>query len=63
MIVPAQLLYTRTAMEWMSTWASREAREQGHHWFGGEHLLLAISREPSIAHDVLGELGVTQERL
>ena len=49
MIVPAQLLYTRTAMEWMTTWASREAREQGHHWFGGEHLLLAISREPSMA--------------
>ena len=50
-------------MEWMSTWASQQAREQGHHWFGGEHLLLALSREPSIARDVLGELGVTHERL
>jgi hypothetical protein len=50
-------------MEWMSTWASQQAREQGHHWFGGEHLLLALSREPSIARDVLGELGVTYERL
>jgi ATP-dependent Clp protease ATP-binding subunit ClpA len=50
-------------MEWMSRWASQEARELGHHWFGGEHLLLAISREPSIARDVLGELGVTHERL
>jgi hypothetical protein len=50
-------------MEWMSAWASQQALEQGHHWFGGEHLLLAISREPSIARDVLGELGVTHERL
>lgn len=50
-------------MEWMSAWASQEALEQGHHWFGGEHLLLALSREPSIARDVLGELGVTHRRL
>lgn len=50
-------------MKWMSTWASQQAREQGHHWFGGEHLLLAVSQEPSIARDVLGELGVTHERL
>jgi ATP-dependent Clp protease ATP-binding subunit ClpA len=50
-------------MEWMSAWASQQALEQGHHWFGGEHLLLALSREPSIARDVLGELGVTHERL
>jgi len=47
----------------MSTWASQQAREQGHHWFGGEHLLLALSQEPSIARDVLGELEVTHERL
>ena len=50
-------------MEWMSVWASQQALEQGHHWFGGEHLLLALSREPSIARDVLGELGVTYGRL
>ena len=50
-------------MEWMSRWASQQAREQGHHWFGGEHLLLAVSREPSVARDVLGELGVTHARL
>jgi hypothetical protein len=50
-------------MEWMSGWASQQARELGHHWFGGEHLLLALSREPSIARDVLGELGVTHARL
>jgi Clp amino terminal domain, pathogenicity island component len=50
-------------MDWMSTWASQQAREQGHHWFGGEHLLLAVSRKPSIAREVLGELGVTSERL
>jgi ATP-dependent Clp protease ATP-binding subunit ClpA len=47
----------------MSTWASQQARELGHHWFGGEHLLLALSQEPSIARDVLGELEVTHERL
>jgi Clp amino terminal domain, pathogenicity island component len=51
------------AVEWMSDWASRQARELGHHWFGGEHLLLALSREPSVARDVLGELGVTHARL
>jgi Clp amino terminal domain, pathogenicity island component len=50
-------------MEWMSGWASQQACELGHHWFGGEHLLLALSREPSIARDVLGELEVTHERL
>jgi hypothetical protein len=50
-------------MEWMSVWASQQARELGHHWFGGEHLLLALSQEPSIARDVLSELGVTHERL
>jgi ATP-dependent Clp protease ATP-binding subunit ClpA len=44
-------------------WASQQARGLGHHWFGGEHLLLALSQEPSIARDVLGELGVTHERL
>jgi ATP-dependent Clp protease ATP-binding subunit ClpA len=51
------------AMEWMSVWAGQQARQLGHHWFGGEHLLLALSQEPSIARDVLGELGVTHERL
>jgi ATP-dependent Clp protease ATP-binding subunit ClpA len=50
-------------MGWMSGWASHQARELGHHWFGGEHLLLAISQEPSIAREVLGELGVSHERL
>ena len=50
-------------MGWMSVWASHQARALGHHWFGGEHLLLAISQEPSIARDVLGDLGVTHERL
>jgi ClpA/ClpB-like protein len=42
---------------------SQQAHELGHHWFGGEHLLLALSREPSIARDVLGDLGVTHKRL
>lgn len=50
-------------MGWMSGWASDQARELGHHWFGGEHLLLALSQEPSIAREVLGELGVTHEQL
>jgi len=50
-------------MEWMSGWASQQARELGDHWFGGEHLLLALSQEPSIAREVLGELGVTHARL
>jgi hypothetical protein len=50
-------------MGWMSGWASQQARELGHHWFGGEHLLLALSQEPSVAREVLGELGVTHERL
>ena len=50
-------------MGWMTESASQQARELGHHWFGGEHLLLALSREPSIARDVLAELGVTYERL
>jgi Clp amino terminal domain, pathogenicity island component len=63
MITPPQLPRVGPDMEWMSTWASQQARELGHHWFGGEHLLLALSREPSIARDVLGELGVTHERL
>jgi ATP-dependent Clp protease ATP-binding subunit ClpA len=47
----------------MTVWASHQARGLGHHWFGGEHLLLALSQEPSIAREVLGELGVTHERL
>jgi hypothetical protein len=50
-------------MGWMSGWASQQARELGHHLFGGEHLLLALSQEPSIAREVLGELGVTHARL
>ena len=50
-------------MGWMSGWASHQARGLGHHWFGGEHLLLALSQEPSIAREVLEELGVTYERL
>jgi Clp amino terminal domain, pathogenicity island component len=50
-------------MEWMTVWASGQARELGHHWFGGEHLLLALSQEPSIAREVLGDLGVTHARL
>jgi hypothetical protein len=50
-------------MGWMSVWASQQARELGHHWFGGEHLLLALSQEPSIAREALAELGVTHERL
>jgi hypothetical protein len=30
-------------MGWMSGWASHQARELGHHWFGGEvtHRLVA----------------------
>jgi Clp amino terminal domain, pathogenicity island component len=50
-------------MEWMTVWASGQARELGHHWFGGEHLLLALSQEPSIAREALGDLGVTHARL
>jgi Clp amino terminal domain, pathogenicity island component len=50
-------------MEWMSVWASRQALELEHHWFGGEHLLLALSQEPSIAREVLADLGVTHQRL
>ena len=45
-------------------WAAFEvARELEHGWVGTEHFLLALLRRPSVATDVVAELGLTAERL
>jgi len=42
-----------------------EARKLGHHWVGVEHLLLALTREPTgtAARDALSRCGVTESNV
>lgn len=40
-----------------------EARALGDGWVGTEHILLALLARPSVASDVLGDLGLTHARL
>jgi hypothetical protein len=43
--------------------AAAEARRLGHEHVGTEHVLLALAAAPGIAAEVLGDLGVTAERI
>ncbi len=43
--------------------AFSEASQLEHGWVGPEHILLALLAEPNVASEVLGDLGVTHERL
>ena len=43
--------------------AFKEARELDHGWVGPEHFLLALLSKPSVATDVLEELGMTYNGL
>src|SRR5438128_1133212 len=41
--------------------ASHEARRLRQNWIGPEHCLLAILAQPSVATEVMAELGATHE--
>ena len=44
--------------------AVEEARKLGHHYIGVEHILLGlIEHGKGVAHDVLGQLGLTSEQI
>jgi ATP-dependent Clp protease ATP-binding subunit ClpA len=43
--------------------AFKETQRVRQNWLGPEHYLLAVLAEPSIATDLMAELGVTHERL
>jgi ATP-dependent Clp protease ATP-binding subunit ClpA len=43
--------------------AAAAARRLEHSWIGPEHVLLALSDEPSAATEAVEELGVTRERV
>ena len=43
--------------------AAEEARHLRQNWLGPEHLLLAVLAEPSIATEIMADLGVTHDGL
>ncbi len=43
--------------------AAEEARRLRQNWLGPEHYLLAVLAEPSIATEIMAEVGVTHDSL
>jgi hypothetical protein len=53
--------YRRLVPDGVRSGAAEQARGLGHGWIGGEHVLLVLLATPSLASDVLEELGVFHE--